>query len=265
MNVAAPAKKPNVSPVEDVQGHADTRQIPINKVGIKDIYHPVKVKDRANGEQHTVANFNMYVNLPHNFKGTHMSRFVEILHRHEREISVDSFGKMLEEMTEHLDATAGHIEMTFPYFVMKKAPVSGVESLMNYQATIFGEHRDGKTDVWLKVVVPTTSLCPCSKKISDYGAHNQRSHITLTAKLNEHMWLEELIDVAESASLMRGVWNIEAAGREIRDRARLRQSEIRRGYGARRGGCAQRTTSASAPMWSSRRISSRSTIIRRTR
>jgi GTP cyclohydrolase I len=198
MNVIAPAKKPKLSPVEDVQGHADTRQIPINKVGIKDIYHPVKVKDRANGEQHTVANFNMYVNLPHNFKGTHMSRFVEILHRHEREISVDSFGKMLTEMTEHLDATAGHIEMSFPYFVMKKAPISGVESLMNYQATIFGEHRSGKTDVWLKVTVPTTSLCPCSKKISDYGAHNQRSHITLTAKLNEHMWLEDLIDIAEA-------------------------------------------------------------------
>jgi GTP cyclohydrolase I len=87
--------------------------------------------------------------------------------------------------------------MTFPYFVMKKAPVSHVESLMNYQATIFGEHRNGETDVWLKVVVPTTSLCPCSKKISDYGAHNQRSHITVTAKLNEHMWLEELIDIAE--------------------------------------------------------------------
>ncbi|HTB89853.1 MAG TPA: GTP cyclohydrolase, FolE2/MptA family, partial [Steroidobacteraceae bacterium] len=152
MNVAVPAKKPAVKAVEDVQGHADTRQLPINKVGIKDIYHPVKVKDRARGEQHTVANFNMYVNLPHNFKGTHMSRFVEILHRHEREISVESFGLMLAEMTEHLAASAGHIEMTFPYFVMKKAPVSGVESLMNYQATIFGEHRAGKTEVWLKVV-----------------------------------------------------------------------------------------------------------------
>jgi GTP cyclohydrolase I len=197
MNTAVSAKKPTPKPVEDVQGHADTRQMPINKVGIKDIYHPVKVKDRARGEQHTVANFNMYVNLPHNFKGTHMSRFVEILHRHEREISVESFGLMLAEMTEHLAASAGHIEMTFPYFVMKKAPVSGVESLMNYQATIFGEHRAGKTEVWLKVVVPTTSLCPCSKEISDYGAHNQRSHITLTARLAEHMWLEELIEIAE--------------------------------------------------------------------
>src|SRR6202167_6321435 len=196
MNVAVPVKKPKVKSVEDVQGHADTRQLPINKVGIKDIYHPVKVKDRARGEHHTVANFNMYVNLPHNFKGTHMSRFVEILHRHEHEISVDSFGKMLAEMTNHLAASAGHIEMTFPYFVVKKAPVTGVESLMNYQATIFGEYCGGKTDVWLKVVVPTTSLCPCSQKISDYGAHNQRSHITLPAKLVEHMGLGELIDIA---------------------------------------------------------------------
>ncbi len=107
MNVDAPPTKPRTAAIEDVQANADTRQIPINKVGIKDIYHPVKVKDRANGEQHTVANFNMYVNLPHDFKGTHMSRFVEILHRHEREISVDSFSKMLEEMTGYLHADSG--------------------------------------------------------------------------------------------------------------------------------------------------------------
>src|SRR5260370_9342031 len=196
MHLAPSKKNATVAPSEDVQSRADTRRIPINKVGIKDIFHPVKVKDRARGEQHTVANFNMYVNLPHDFKGTHMSRFVEILH-HEREISVDSFGKMLKEMPERVEGSAGPIEMTFPFFVMKKAPVSNVESLMNYQAKIFGEYRNGETDVWLKVVVPTTSLCPCSKKISDYGAHNQRSHITLTAKLVEHMWLEELIDIAE--------------------------------------------------------------------
>src|SRR3984885_13989545 len=120
MNVAVPAKSPKVKPVEDVQAHADTRQIPINKVGLKDIYHPVKVKDRARGEPQTAAIFNMYVNLPPNSKGTPISRFVEILHRHEREISVDSFGKMLVEMTAYLHADAGHIEMTFPYFVMKK-------------------------------------------------------------------------------------------------------------------------------------------------
>src|SRR6202140_5088827 len=197
MNVAVPVKKPNVSLIEDVQGHADTRRIPINKVGIKDIFHPVKVKNRARGEQHTIANFNMYVNLPHNFKGTHMSRFVEILH-HEREISVDSFRSMLGEMTERLDAHAGHIEMTFPFFVMKRAPISGVESLMDYQASLIGEIRDGEACTWLKVVIPVTSLCPCSKKISDRGAHNQRSHVTIKVRLRDHLWIEELIDIAES-------------------------------------------------------------------
>jgi GTP cyclohydrolase I len=183
--------------VEDVQGRADTRQIPINRVGIKDINHPVRVKDRSAGEQHTIANFNMYVNLPHNFKGTHMSRFVEILHT-EREISVESFRAMLEKMTERLEADAGHIEMSFPFFVMKKAPVSGVESLMDYQATLIGERRNGRTEMWVRVVVPVTSLCPCSKRISDRGAHNQRSHVTIKAKLRSHIWIEELIEVAES-------------------------------------------------------------------
>jgi len=180
-----------------VQSRADTRRIPINRVGIKDISHPVRVKDRSAGEQHTIATFNMYVNLPHNFKGTHMSRFVEILHA-EREISVESFGTMLERMTQRLEADAGHIEMTFPFFVMKKAPVTGVESLMDYRASLIGERRNGRNEMWVKVVVPVTSLCPCSKKISAYGAHNQRSHITITAKLRRHMWIEELIEIAES-------------------------------------------------------------------
>src|SRR6476660_5694280 len=181
--------RPTATEVEDVQAHADTRQLPINRVGIKDIRRPVRVKERSAGEQHTVATFNMYVNLPHNFKGTHMSRFVEILHG-EREISVESFRAMLEKMTHRLEADAGHIEMSFPYFVMKKAPVSGVESLMDYRASLIGERRAGRTDIWIKVIVAVTSLCPCSKKISDYGAHNQRSHITLTVRIREHIWIE---------------------------------------------------------------------------
>jgi GTP cyclohydrolase I len=138
----------------------------------------------------------MYVNLPHNFKGTHMSRFVEILHG-EREISVESFRAMLEKMTHRLEADAGHIEMSFPFFVMKKAPVSGVESLMDYKASLIGEQKNGKAETWIRVVVPVTSLCPCSKKISEYGAHNQRSHVTIKAKLRKHLWIEELIDIAE--------------------------------------------------------------------
>jgi GTP cyclohydrolase I len=189
---------PPPTSIEDVQARADSRRIPINKVGIKDVYHPVRVKDRASGEQHTIANFNMYVALPHNFKGTHMSRFVELLHGNEREISVESFRDILAQMTEKLNAQTGHIEMEFPFFVMKKAPVSGVESLMNYQASLIGELHDGVSELWLKVVVAATSLCPCSKDISKYGAHNQRSHITIKAKVDGHMWLEELIDIAES-------------------------------------------------------------------
>ncbi len=183
--------------IEDVQSSADTRNIPINKVGIKDVRHPVRVRDRSGGDQNTIANFNMYVNLPHNFKGTHMSRFIEILHQHEHEISVESFKEMLSEMTDRLEAGSGHIEMSFPYFVSKKAPVSGVESLMDYDVTFIGEIHDGVPEMNVKVVVPVTSLCPCSKKISDYGAHNQRSHVTVTARIGEFVWLEELIDIVE--------------------------------------------------------------------
>lgn len=189
--------RPQIAEVEDVQSRADTRRIPINRVGIKEISHPVRVKDRSAGEQHTIARFNMYVNLPHNFKGTHMSRFVEVLHG-EREISVESFRGMLEKMTARLEADAGHIEMSFPFFVMKKAPVTGVESLMDYRASLIGERKNGHTEMWIQVVVPVTSLCPCSKKISDYGAHNQRSHVTIKAKLRRHIWIEELIRMAES-------------------------------------------------------------------
>jgi GTP cyclohydrolase I len=191
-------QSPPPTSIEDVQARADSRRIPINKVGIKDVYHPVRVKDRSSGEQHTIANFNMYVALPHNFKGTHMSRFVELLHGNEREISVESFRDILAQMTEKLNAQTGHIEMEFPFFVMKKAPVSGVESLMNYKASLIGELHNGKSELWLKVVVAATSLCPCSKDISKYGAHNQRSHITIKAKVDGHLWLEELIDIAES-------------------------------------------------------------------
>ena len=185
------------SDIEDVQNRADTRQIAINKVGIKDIRHPVRIKDRSEGEQHTIANFNMYVDLPHNFKGTHMSRFVEILNHNEREITVQSFKGMRSEMTEKLEAGSGHIEMNFPYFVTKAAPVSRVESLLDYDVTLIGEIIEGEINVHIKVVVPVTSLCPCSKKISDYGAHNQRSHVTVSARTCGFIWIEEIIDLVE--------------------------------------------------------------------
>jgi GTP cyclohydrolase I len=183
--------------IADVQSSADTRHLAIDRVGIKGIRHPVRVKDKSVGVQHTVATFNMYVHLPHNFKGTHMSRFVEILNQHEREISVESFEKILHEMVKRLEAKSGYIEMSFPYFVNKTAPVSEVQSLLDYDVTLIGEIAHGKPCVTMKVVVPVTSLCPCSKKISERGAHNQRSHVTLSIRTNEFVWIEDVIRIAE--------------------------------------------------------------------
>jgi GTP cyclohydrolase IB len=189
------AKDPHSIP--DVQSDADSRKLAIDQVGVKSIRHPVKVMERAGGIQHTVASFNMYVGLPHQFKGTHMSRFVEILAAQERELTVESFKAMLKEMVERLEAQEGRIEMHFPYFIEKKAPVSGVKSLMDYEVTFIGEIKKGKQCFAMKVLVPVTSLCPCSKKISEYGAHNQRSHVTVTAKTSDFVWIEEIVDLIE--------------------------------------------------------------------
>jgi GTP cyclohydrolase IB len=189
------AKDPHSIP--DVQNDADSRKLAIDQVGVKAIRHPVKIMERTGGVQHTIATFNMYVGLPHQFKGTHMSRFVEILSAQERELTVDSFKAMLKEMVERLEAKEGRIEMHFPYFIEKKAPVSGVKSLMDYEVTFVGEIKKGVQCFAMKVLVPVTSLCPCSKKISEYGAHNQRSHVTVTAKTSDFVWIEEIVDLVE--------------------------------------------------------------------
>jgi GTP cyclohydrolase I len=183
--------------IADVQNSPDLRRLPIDKVGIKDIRHPVLVKDRSQGVQHTIANFSMYVELPHNFKGTHMSRFVEILNAHDMEISVESFKDMLAEMATRLEAKTGHIEMSFPYFINKAAPVSGVKSLMDYQVSFLGKIENGEYCTSIKVVVPVTSLCPCSKEISERGAHNQRSHVTVSVQTNDFVWVEDIIEMVE--------------------------------------------------------------------
>jgi GTP cyclohydrolase I len=186
-----------IESIPDVQSSVDTRHLAINKVGIKSIRHPVVVKDKSVGVQHTIATFNMYVHLPHNFKGTHMSRFVQILNQHGREISVESFESILREMTDKLEAKSGYIEMAFPYFVNKTAPVSGVQSLLDYDVTFIGEIVEGKYNFTMKVLVPVTSLCPCSKEISERGAHNQRSHVTLTVRTKSAVWIEDLVRFAE--------------------------------------------------------------------
>jgi GTP cyclohydrolase I len=194
-------------PIPDVQSTPDGRRLAIDRVGIKSIRHPMRIAERAGGTQHTVATFDMYVGLPHQFKGTHMSRFVEILNAHEREVTVDTFRLMLREMVKKLEAESGRIEMRFPYFVSKKAPVSGVASLLDYEVTFVGEIVGGREIFSMQVLVPVTSLCPCSKKISAYGAHNQRSHVAIAARVLSFVWIEELIDVAEkqAASALYGL------------------------------------------------------------
>jgi len=183
--------------IPDVQASPDSRKLAIDQVGVKAIRHPVRIMERLGGVQHTIAHFNMYVGLPHHFKGTHMSRFVEILEAHEREITVETFQTMLKEMVEKLEAEEGRIEMAFPYFIEKKAPVSGVKSLMDYEVVFTGEVKKKRQTFTMKVLVPVTSLCPCSKKISERGAHNQRSHVTVTARTNDFVWIEEIVDLVE--------------------------------------------------------------------
>jgi GTP cyclohydrolase I len=181
----------------DTQGLPDGRRLAIDQVGIKDIRHPVRILDRSQGEQHTIARFNAFVSLPHEFKGTHMSRFVELLNEHEREISIHSFGAILEGMRQRLAAEAAHLEMAFPLFIRKTAPVSGATSLMDYEVTFHGTLKRRDYAILLEVNVPVTSLCPCSKSIAEHGAHNQRSRVNLTVRAADFVWVEDLIELVE--------------------------------------------------------------------
>src|SRR5512142_568439 len=165
----------------DMQKSRDTRNIPIGKVGVKDISYPIVVMDKNKSIQHTIARINMYVDLPHHFKGTHMSRFVEILNKYREDIALDKLEVILSTMKEKLGASNAHLEMEFPYFVEKKAPVSKAKSLMEYTCS-FAATLGEEFDFVLGIRVPVTSLCPCSKELSDYGAHNQRSSISIRVR-----------------------------------------------------------------------------------
>ena len=183
----------------DTQNTKDIRNIVINQVGIKDILHPINFVNRDNESYPTVANFTMTVRLPENVKGTHMSRFIEILNDGECSFGIDTFMNLVQTVADKLDSSDAQIIVDFPFFRNKKAPSSGVESLLDYKVTLTGTIVNGEPELTLKVVVPVTSLCPCSKSISKYGAHNQRSHITIEAKATkgETIYLEDLIDLAE--------------------------------------------------------------------
>ena len=182
--------------MEDVQGSPDARNIFIDRVGIRSLRHPVAFSDRS-GVQHTVAKFDMSVALSPDIKGTHMSRFIDILNGQSSAISVETFRTILFNMRDRLEAETGVIEMEFPWFVNKSAPVSGVKSLVDYEVTLIGKIHNEAIETAMRVVVPVTSLCPCSKKISEYGAHNQRSHVTVEVEANQTIQVEEIIDLVE--------------------------------------------------------------------
>lgn len=185
------------SPMPDVQSSVDTRQIAIDRVGIRGIRHPVQILSASGEIKHTVATFAMTVRLAHDVKGTHMSRFVEILESRQDAYSVPMLVDMLSQMVKRLQVSEGHIEMCFPYFIEKNAPVSGVKSLMDYEVTLTGSINNGLTRITTRVVVPVTSLCPCSKEIAVYGAHNQRSHITIAVEASDTLTVEEIVRIAE--------------------------------------------------------------------
>lgn len=184
--------------MKDIQSEKDNRNLQIDQVGVKDIRYPVIVMDKKGGEQHTVAKVNMYVELPHNFRGTHMSRFVEILNAHRKGISTSGISAILENMKESLDAERAFFEIQFPYFITKSAPVSGQKSKMEYICKIFGD--SSKEYYCFEVNVPVLSLCPCSKEISEYGAHNQRSNLKIKIKTRHIFWIEDVVDIAERSA-----------------------------------------------------------------
>ena len=190
----------NLTTIPDVQSTPDTRRLAIQRVGVKGVRYPVTIKT-SSGAQPSVGTWNMYVQLPQEQKGTHMSRFIALLEGNRAPLDIPHFSGLLRKMVKLLEAEAGRIELTLPYFINKTAPVSGVESLMDYEVGLTGEIRGDEIEVTLKVMVPVTSLCPCSKKISAYGAHNQRSHITVNAILAGDIMIDQLIaKIEEQAS-----------------------------------------------------------------
>ncbi len=185
--------------LKDVQNETDHRNIAINKVGISDLKYPITVKDRQNQSQHTVALVNMYVDLPHHYRGTHMSRFIEVIERYHLNLGIQNLDTLLSDMKNTFECQTSHIDIRFPYFVRKKAPVSGIESLMEYQCRVRAS-KDFELTIDTEVQVPVNNLCPCSKEISDAGAHNQRGIVSIRVQSRHLIWFEELIEIAENSS-----------------------------------------------------------------
>lgn len=185
--------------MKDIQNQLDQRNISVDRVGVKNLIYPITVLDRKNKTQHTIGTINMAVKLPHHFRGTHMSRFVEILNEHHQELHIDKIGTILQKMKDKLHAEEAQMEVSFPYFIQKKAPVSGAESLMEYLCTYQGTLTEN-ADFIMVVRIPVNTLCPCSKEMAQRGAHNQRSIVTIEIRMNKLIWIEEIIEYAESSA-----------------------------------------------------------------
>lgn len=193
--------------MQDVQALPDDRDLPLDRVGVTGLSHPIVVLDRTSEKQRTVGCLSMSVSLPREQKGTHMSRFVEVLNDHHGEITMRTLPRILRDLRDRLDASSAQISVEFPYFVERAAPVSDARALMDYHCSFIGELHDDSDDFMLRVRVPVTSLCPCSKAISERGAHNQRGYITISVRTAtsidgepQLVWIEELIEVAERSA-----------------------------------------------------------------
>lgn len=184
----------------DIQNTPDTREVPLQKVGIKDLEYPVTVLDKKNGTQSTTAKIDLFVNLPHNYKGTHMSRFIEIFHKHHENLGMSKFLEMLGEIRKTLDAEKSFGTMTFPFFVEKNAPVTGVPGIMRYECKYEGVVSENASDFFVSISIPVTTVCPCSKAISEYGAHNQRGIVNVRLKNSGMFWIEDVIKAVEDSA-----------------------------------------------------------------
>jgi len=191
--------KPKVL-LHDKQSERDHRNLRIDKVGVRDLRFPIQIRDKAHTVQNTIATIGMFVDLPHEFKGTHMSRFIEVLNAHGEIVHVENIPDILQAMQAKLKAETAHLEMEFPFFLTKRAPVSGMESVMNYEAKFEATAQGKEIDFVLEVRANVTTLCPCSKAISRYGAHNQRGTVTVRIRSRQTVWIEDLIALIEASA-----------------------------------------------------------------
>ena len=194
------ANEPSTTQLHDAQNTRDTRELPIDKVGVRGVRFPIQVRDRAHVMQNTIATVGLFVDLPMEFKGTHMSRFIEVLHSHGEMIHVENIPDLLARMQERLKANTSHLEMEFAYFITKQAPATGHEGLMDYTVRFEANATGGDIDFVMTVRVAVTTLCPCSKAISEYGAHNQRGEVTVDIRSSETVWIEDLIALLEASA-----------------------------------------------------------------